>query len=178
MSHAHIKDDMDQELSQTPYEDQLSVSLSSVVTCSPVSQSASLSSESSQCSSGYYSDSSCGGSISLKRSQLSHTKVMPDKYVESLSSSNSLKKPSAASLPVEATSPTTSNNTHVHSSLLITTGQRKLSNTHKVSSSVQHHSTIPQHPRAKNTRIPQPSLRSNQYASNSCHFSSSIKDSM
>ena len=181
MSHAHIKDDAHQELSQTPYEDQLSASLSSVAACSPVSQSASLSSASSQCSSGYYSDSSFSECVTSKSSQLqlSHAKVMPDKYAVSRNSSTSLKKHSAASLPIEATSPTTSNNSHICSSSSIATVQRKLSNTRKISSTVQHHSTNPQHhPSAKNTKIPQPSLRltSNQYAFNSCHSSSSNKE--
>ena len=185
MSHAHIRDDIDPELSQTPYEDQLSdISSSSLNT--PVSQSASLSSGSSQLSSGYYSDSSYGESVSSKSSQLS--KCMPGEVQKDTPLS---KKPAVVSSPpIQATSLTISNDKHSDSSLNVQNDliQKELTpplNTHRKSASSQNHSTIRSNSSsAKQTMIPKPQ-RSSQYtcASSSCHMpitahSSSVKDPM
>ena len=71
-STSYIKDDNHQELSQTPYDHSSDISSSGNT---PVSQSASLSSESSQYSSGYHSDSSYSESVTSKSSKLPHPKV-------------------------------------------------------------------------------------------------------
>ena len=71
-STSYIKDDSEQQLSQTPYDQSSDISSSGNT---PVSQSASLSSESSQYSSGYHSDSSYSESVTPKSSKLPHPKV-------------------------------------------------------------------------------------------------------
>lgn len=71
-STSYIKDDSEQQLSQTPYDQSSDISSSGNT---PVSQSASLSSESSQYSSGYHSDSSYSESVTSKSSKLPHPKV-------------------------------------------------------------------------------------------------------
>ena len=178
MSHAHIRDDTDPELSQTLYEDQLSDISSSLNT--PVSQRASLSSESSHLSSGYYSDSSYGESISSRSSQPKVTsKYMPDKAEKD---SPILNKPAVvSSSPIQATSPTISNDKHSHSSLQNAFIQREITpspNIHRKSASLRNHIAIPP---TKKSMIPKPSRSaSSQCASSSCHVpnSSSAKDPM
>ena len=182
MSHAHIRDDTDPELSQIPYEDQLSGISSSINT--PVSQSASLSSESSHLSSGYYSDSSYGESVSSRSSQLSYPKVT-SKYMSDKAEKDSpiLNKPAVVSS--SPTSPTISNNKHSHSSLQNAFIQREITsspNIHRKSASLQSHVAIPPHlSTTKKTMIPKPSRSaSSQCASSSCHVpnTSSTKDPM
>ena len=185
MSHAHIRDDTDPELSQTPYEDQLSDISSSLNT--PVSQSASLSSESSRLSSGYYSDSSYGESISSRSSQLSYPKVtskyIPDKAEKDSPILN--KSAVVSSSPIQATSPTISNDKHSHSSLQNAFIQREIipsPNIHRKSASLQNHVAIPPHSSStKKTKIPKPSRSaSSQCASSSCHVPNTLstKDPM
>ena len=179
MSHAHIKDDTDRELSQTFYDDQLSDTPLST----PVSQSASSSLESSQLSSGYCSDSSYGESTSLRSSQLSYpnvtSKCTPDKAEKD---SPPFKKPAVvSSSPVQATSPTINKDIHRRSSHTLKNAYIPSPNTYRTSASTQNHSTIlPHSSSTKKTMIPKPRSASSQCASCSCHsaHSSSVKDPM
>ena len=179
MSHAHIRDDTDPELSQTPYEDQLSDTLSSLNT--PVSsQSASLSSESSHLSSGYYSDSSYGESVSSRSSQLPYPKVT-SKYMSDKAKKDSpiLKKPVVvSSSPIQATSPTISIDKHSHSSLQNAFIQREITPSPNIHRSLQNHVAIPP---TKKSMIPKPPMSASiQCTSSSCHMpnTSSAKDPM
>ena len=177
MSHAHIRDDI--ELSQTPYDDQLSDTSSSSLN-TPVSQNASLSSESSQLSSGYYSDSSYGDSISSKGSQLSCPKVTP-KCTPGKAEKDSpvSKKPAAVSSPpIHATSLTMKHSDSSQNASI----QREMSptpNTHRKLASLQHHPVIQPHVHsssAKETKIPKPPRSTfSQSTPNSSAYSSSVK---
>ena len=155
MSHAHIRDDI--ELSQAPYEDQLSDTLSLSLN-TPVSQYASLSSESSQLSSGYQSDSSYGESISSRSSQLSYPKYTPKCMPEKAEKDSPLSKKFAI-----VSSPPSPN-------------------THRKSASSQNHPAIQSHvysSSTKETKIPKPSRSTfSQCAPNSSAHSSSVKASI
>ena len=107
MSITYTKDDTDQQLSQTPYDqDQLPYTSSAGTT--PISQSGSLSSgNSSQYSSGYYSDSSNSESVTSTSSRLSHP-IVAYKHMDGhkLHDNSTFKKPSVtSSSPTPSTSP-------------------------------------------------------------------------
>ena len=182
MSHAHIRDDI--ELSQTPYEDQLS-DTSSLSLNTPVSQNASLSSGSSQLSSGYYSDSSCNDSISSRSSQLFYPKVTPKCMPGKAEKDSPIsKKPATVSSPpIHATSPIpTIKYSDSSQNGFIQKEMSPTPNTHRKSASLQHHPAIQPHVHsssAKETKIPKPSRSTFiQGASNSSAHSSSFKASI
>ena len=108
MSGAYIKDDTDQQLSQTPYDqDQLSDTSSAG---NPLmSRSGTLSSgSSSQYSSGYYSDSSNCEYVTSKSSRLPNP-LVAYKHMDGhkLHDNSTFKKPSVlSSSPIQTTSPT------------------------------------------------------------------------
>ena len=113
MGSAYIKNDT--QLSQISYGDYM-IADNSLLGSIPVSQSdASLSSECSQYSSGYYSDSSCGGSVNLKGSRLPPPKVtckhLSDgkeykKTQSSFTATSLIKSPVLCSSHIQTTSPT------------------------------------------------------------------------
>ena len=169
MSSSYIKDDTDQQLSQTPYDqDQLSDTSSTRDT--PISQSGSLSSgNSSQYSSGYYSDSSNSESVTSQSSRMSHP-LVAYKHTggQGLHNKSTFKKPSvASSSPAQSTSPTIRDDKSSHST---SSGQASLENgsSQKKSASpygsnkntslrLQKRSLPPQSSSAKMSMIPQPS---------------------
>lgn len=201
MCNAYIKDETDEQLSQTPYEDQLSDVWSLAST--PVSQSnTSLSStENSQCSSGYCSDNSYGRSVSLKSSQLPYSKHtskrLPNKEGEQNTyycSDDNVTTSSIRPFSIQVTSPTISDTEISHTSIKsLENGsmQRKLISSTKGYKNVLHSSlqksTLPPESctyNTKVTRIPKPSsgkstfkyCTSNSYYSPATECPSTLQD--
>ena len=108
MSIAYTKDDADEQLSQTPY-DQDQLPDTSSTGNALISQSGSLSSgNSSQYSSGYYSDSSNSESVTSTSSRLLHP-IVAYKHMDGhkFYENSTFKKPSVtSSSPTPSTSPT------------------------------------------------------------------------
>ena len=126
MSTAYIKDDTDTQLSQTPY-DQDRLSYTSSAGNTPLSQSGSISSECSQYSSGYYSDSSNSESVTSKSSRLPYPKVAYKQMNgQKLYDNSTFKIPSTtSSSPIQSISPTIHDD---ESSCLTSNGQAGLDN--------------------------------------------------
>lgn len=193
MTNACIKDNANQQqLSQQPYEDQLSDKIWPRAH-TPVSKSDTpLSTASTQYSSGYYSDSSCSDSVGgLKSTQPSY-KQRRGRHGNFTTVSNSLIKPPVTYLPIHRTSHTISmdNNKSSHSSakgLKNDPTRRELSaspdcykNTSRSRSSSQKHSTLYSEssstrktmiPKLSRCSSPLPTSRptSSYYTSCSCH---------
>ena len=166
MGSAYIKNDTGQpQLSQISYEDHL-IADNSILGSIPVSQSdAPLSLESSQYSSGYYSDSSCSGSVNLKGSRLRPPKVtckhLSDskeyqKTQSSFTTTSLVKIPFLSSSHIQTTSLTTGDCSHLTNSLENGFIQRDTTASTTTYKSKRYH--IPSQPSsAKMSMIPKPS---------------------
>ena len=181
MGSAHIKTNpdvyqqvphRDQQLlfkdQQLPYEDQQlhyeDQSLGDTWSAENTPSSQSDMSMSSQCSSGYYSDSSCGNPVSLKNSELSHPK-----NTHKLLLNKEKKLPPAAAVATSHSS--------IQGELTVSTGSYKNTPTH---SGFQNHSKSSKSSNTRTSRIPKPTIMSGLlsagkstsklYTSYSCHL--------
>ena len=187
-SSAYIKDDTYQQLSQTPYDqDQLSDTSSAGNT--PMSQSGSLSSGSSQYSSGYNSDGSNNEFVTSKSRRLPHPKAAY-KHTDGqkLCDKSTSKKPSITSFsPIHTIYPTVHDD---ESSCLTSNRQAGLENgslqkrsaspyggnKNTTHISLQKHSFPPQSSSIKTSMIPKPpSGRPIATHCTSCGYHSSYK---
>ena len=167
-----MKDGKSQQLSQSPYEDRLDTLL---LAKTPISHSSkSMSSEFSQCSSGYCSDNSYGGSVGSKSSQL----CFPEDNCKSL--------PSIAEKEQEAHETFTTPLSQIASDKLIHSGINSLENESiqrvSISSTKDLQSNFLLSPKSskqdtlstKVSKIPKPSSIRFMHISESCHSLSDI----